>query len=160
MAAPSLDVRLLGDAGAGKTAFLKRHATGRFEPRYIPSDSRSLAVCPVSAGGVVYNVWDCAGAERHGPMDWAGTGAFMVMFDLGSSLAYKNARWWMQRVRAFSPTAPLLLVGTKSESPSRKLATAQVTLHREFGAPYVEVSSKADLKTAPFEWLRSVTARI
>lgn len=87
-------------------------------------------------------------------MDWASTGAFMVMFDLGSNLAYKNARGWIKRVRAFSPTAPMVLVGTKSESSTRKLAPGQVTLHHEF--PYVEVSSKSDMINAPLEWLQNV----
>ena len=155
-----ISVRLLGDAGAGKTAFLKRHTTGQFEARYIPTESRSIAVCQVGfqtpTGRVVYSVWDCAGAERHAPMDWARTDAFMVMFDLGSRLAYKNARWWIERARAFSPTAPILLVGTKSESASRKLARAQVALHHEFAIPYVEVSSRSDSKDAPFEWLQHV----
>ena len=158
-------VRLLGDAGVGKTAFLKRHTIGQFEARYIATESRSLAVCPFQTptGRVVYSVWDCAGAEIDAPLDWAGTDAldwagtdaFMVMFDLGSSLSYKNARWWIERVRAFSSTAPILLVGTKSES--RKLAPDQVTLHREFGIEYVEVSAKSDAKDAPFEWLQRVT---
>lgn len=155
MTAPT--VQLLGDAGVGKTAFLKRHTTGRFEARYIPTESRSLTACLVTfqtpTGRVVYSVRDCAGAEKRAPMDWAGTGAFMVMFDLGSSLSYTNARWWIKRVRAFSQTAPILLVGTKSESPTRKLNPDQITLHQEFGIPYVEVSAKSDSKDAPFEWL-------
>ena len=153
----ALTVRLLGDAGVGKTAFLKRHTTGQFEARYIPTESRSLTAYPVCFqtpnGRVVYSVWDFSGAERGAPMDWTGTGAFMVMFDLGSRLSYTNARWWIKRVRAFSLTAPILLVGTKSESGTRKLNPDDITLHREFGIPYVEVSAKSDSKDAPFEWL-------
>lgn len=163
-------VRLLGDAGVGKTAFLRRHTTGRFEARYIATETRSVAVCPFETptGRVVYSVWDCAGAEIDAPLDWAdtdaldwaGTDAFMVLFDLGSKVAYKNARWWIERVRAFSSTAPILLVGTKSESPTRKLGLApdEVTLHHEFGIAYVEVSAKSGSSNdAPFEWLQRVT---
>lgn len=155
-------ITLVGDGGAGKTTFLRRHATGQFEPRYIETESRGLSACPLrrqtSTGrSVVYDMWDCAGQEkydsRRGATTWAGTDAFLVMFDLTSCLSYQNAEWWIEQVLASQPTVPIVLVGTKSESPSRKLQSCQVSLHVKYGLPYVEVSSKSNSIAAPFECL-------
>ena len=102
-------------------------------------------------------MWDCAGQERHDAMrattTWAGADAFLVMFDLTSRLSYKSARWWIEQVVASHPSVPIVLVGAKSESPSRRVARNQVTVHREYGIPYVEVSSKSNAISAPFECL-------
>ena len=155
-------ITLVGDGGVGKTTFLQRHATGQFVPRYISTESRGLATCPLrrqtrTGRRVVYNVWDCAGQEKYdskrATTTWVGTDGFLVMFDLTSLLSYKNAQWWIEQVLASHPTVPIVLVGMKSESPSRKLTHSQVSLHQKFGLPYVEVSSKTNSIAAPFECL-------
>ena len=155
-------INLVGDGGVGKTVFLERHATGQFEHRYIATESRELEVCPLrvqtSTGlHVVYNMWDCAGQEKYDPMrattTWAGSDGFMVMFDLTNLSSYKSAEWWIGQVRASNPTVPIVLVGMKSESPARKLTHSQVSLHTKFGLQYIEVSSKTNANTAPFECL-------
>jgi GTP-binding nuclear protein Ran len=101
-------------------------------------------------------MWDGAGQEKHDstrPRHWAGTDGFLVMFDLTSRLSYKSAQWWIRQVVASHPTVPIVLVGMKSESPARKLTSSQVSLHRQFGLPYVEVSAKNNSIAAPFECL-------
>ena len=157
-------ITLLGDAGVGKTALLLRHTTGRFEPRYAATESRGLVGCPVrrltrAGRSVEYDVWDCAGQEKHdaaratsaAARAWVGTDAFLVVFDLTSRLSYEGARWWIERASASHPTVPIVLVGAKSESASRKLE--RVALHERHGVPYVEVSSKSNAIDAPFECL-------
>jgi GTP-binding nuclear protein Ran len=155
-------ITLVGDGGVGKTTFLRRHETVQFEPRYIATESRGLSACPLrrptrTGRHVVYNVWDGAGQEkydsRRATSTWAGTDAFLVMFDLTNLSSYQNARWWIQQVLTSHPTVPIVLVGMKSESPARKLAFSQVTLHSRFGLPYVEVSAKNNAIAAPFECL-------
>jgi len=39
-------IHLVGDGGAGKTAFLQRHATGQFVERYTSTDSTRLVEMP------------------------------------------------------------------------------------------------------------------
>ena len=155
-------ITLVGDGGVGKTTFLRRHATGQFDPRYIPTESCGLTACPLrrptrTGRHVVYHVWDGAGQEKYDARrptaTWAGTDAFLVMFDLTRLSSYQNARWWIGQVQASHPTVPIVLVGMKSESPARKLASEQVTLHRAFGIPYVQVSTKHNAINAPFECL-------
>ena len=152
-------ITLLGDAGVGKTTLLRRHATGAFEPRYTATESRALVGCPLQrltrdGRSVAYDVWDCAGQEKHDAARataWVGTDAFLVVFDLTSKLSYTSARWWIERALASHPTVPIVLVGAKSESASRKLE--RVALHERYGLPYVEVSSKENAIDAPFECL-------
>ena len=155
-------ITLVGDGGVGKTTFLGLHETGQFEPRYIATESRGLSARPLrrqthTGRSVVYNMWDCAGQEMHdsrrATTTWAGTDGFLVMFDLTNLLSYKSARRWIEKVLTSHPTVPIVLVGMKSESPARKLTSSQVSLHRKFGLPYVEVSAKTNSIAAPFECL-------
>lgn len=105
-------------------------------------------------------MWDCAGQEKHDAARataWVGTHALLVVFDLTSKLSYRSARWWIERALASHPTVPIVLVGAKSESASRKLE--RVALHERYGLPYVEVSSKENAIDAPFECLERLFSR-
>jgi small GTP-binding protein len=65
---PKFKVLLVGDGGVGKSTFLKRHQTGEFEVKYIPT--MGVSVVPLkfytNYGAVQLNVWDCAGQEQFG----------------------------------------------------------------------------------------------
>ncbi len=60
---PTFKLVLVGDGGVGKTTFVKRHLTGEFEKRYIPT--HGVEVHPMSfktsRGEVILDVWDTAG---------------------------------------------------------------------------------------------------
>lgn len=167
MAGATFKVTLVGDGGAGKTTFLKQIQTGEFETQYVATVEDSLAGCPIrrharSGVPVVFDVYDTAGQHKFASAaaaTWAGTDAFLVMFDLTRRLSYTNAEWWIERAIAVCPTAPIVLVGTKSESPARKLTPSQVTLHSKFGIPYVEVSARANETAAPFECLEALLVK-
>jgi len=59
---------LVGDGGVGKTTLVKRHLTGEFEKKYIPT--LGVEVHPLkfttNCGVICFNVWDTAGQEKMG----------------------------------------------------------------------------------------------
>ncbi len=58
---------LVGDGGVGKTTFVKRHKTGEFEKKYVPT--LGAEVNPIDfvtkKGRILFNVWDTAGQEKY-----------------------------------------------------------------------------------------------
>jgi len=58
---------LVGDGGVGKTTFVKRHKTGEFEKKYVPT--LGAEVHPIdfvtNKGRIIFNVWDTAGQEKY-----------------------------------------------------------------------------------------------
>ena len=58
---------LVGDGGVGKTTFGKRHKTGEFEKKYVPT--LGAEVNPIDfvtkKGRILFNVWDTAGQEKY-----------------------------------------------------------------------------------------------
>ena len=56
---------LVGDGGTGKTTFIQRHLTGKFEEKYIPTLGVQAKPVPfyTNHGKILFNVWDTAGQE-------------------------------------------------------------------------------------------------
>lgn len=64
---PKWKLVLVGDGGVGKTTFVKRHKTGEFEKKYVPT--LGAEVHPIdfvtNKGRIIFNVWDTAGQEKY-----------------------------------------------------------------------------------------------
>ena len=64
---PQVKVVIVGDGGTGKTTFCRRHLTGEYEKRYVPT--LGVEVRPMkfwtTFGPIVINVWDTAGQVSH-----------------------------------------------------------------------------------------------
>lgn len=65
---PEFKLLLVGDGGVGKTTLVRRHTTGEFERKYLPT--LGVDVHPVvfhtNFGSLQFNVWDTAGQEKFG----------------------------------------------------------------------------------------------
>lgn len=65
---PVFKLVLVGDGGVGKTTLVRRHLTGEFEKKYIPT--LGVEVNPLAFqtnfGRLKFNVWDTAGQEKFG----------------------------------------------------------------------------------------------
>jgi small GTP-binding protein len=140
----SLKLVCVGDAGVGKTCFLKRLNDDIFEECYHSTESRYTTWVEIDYQGKKYLTMDTAGQEKglKPPFGWNEADVFFVMFDLTNSLSYKNTSWWIEKIRKNNLTARLILVGTKCESKSRKLHLKDIQVHNKYSIPYVEISSK------------------
>jgi len=67
---PEFKVLLVGDGATGKTTFIKRHVSGEFERKYIPSVGAEVSplLFYTTRGPIKFNVWDTAGQERFGAL--------------------------------------------------------------------------------------------
>jgi len=64
---PEFKLVLVGDGGVGKTTFVKRHVSGEFEKKYVPTLGAEVNPMPwtTNRGKLLFNVWDTAGQEKY-----------------------------------------------------------------------------------------------
>ncbi|TVU16921.1 hypothetical protein EJB05_32925 [Eragrostis curvula] len=169
--APFVAVRALSDlAGGGSPACSRRWRlrTRRWWPwnsypcylDYIPTVFDNFSA-NVSVDGRIVNLglWDTAGQEDYSrlrPLSYRGADVFILSFSLVSRASYENVlKKWMPELRRFSPSIPVVLVGTKldlredrsylADHPSGSIITTEQgeELRKQIGAvAYIECSSK------------------
>eukprot|EP01060_Flectonema_neradi_P000052 TRINITY_DN1004_c1_g1_i1.p1 TRINITY_DN1004_c1_g1~~TRINITY_DN1004_c1_g1_i1.p1 ORF type:complete len:235 (+),score=74.75 TRINITY_DN1004_c1_g1_i1:60-707(+) len=161
MAAPmhTFKLVLVGDGGTGKTTFVKRHQSGEFEKKYIPTVG--VEVHPLkfqtTHGTICFNVWDTAGQEKYGGLRDGyyiqGT-CGIIMFDVTSRQTYKNVPNWHRDVVRVCDNIPLVLVGNKVDVMERTVKARQITFHRKKSLQYYDISAKSNYNfEKPFLWL-------
>jgi len=158
---PPLEFKLIlvGDGGVGKTTLVKRHMTGEFQKKYIPTLGvevnrvRFMTNC----GPIIFNVWDTAGQEKFGGLRdgyYVRSDCAIVMFDVTSRTTYQNVPNWFQDVQRAVGKIPSVLVGNKVDVAERQVKAQNITYHRKFGIQYYDVSAKTNFNfEKPFLWL-------
>lgn len=140
---------LVGDGGVGKTTFVKRHQTGEFEKKYIPTLGVQVSqlTFQTSRGLILYNVWDTAGQERFGGLRegyYLEANCAIIMFDVTSPGTYRNVATWHRDLTRVCPNIPIVLVGNKIDVRDRKVPAKRVTFHKKNNMRYFEVSAKSN----------------
>ncbi|EFA82784.1 GTP-binding nuclear protein Ran [Heterostelium album PN500] len=152
---------LVGDGGVGKTTFVKRHLTGEFETRYIPTLGVNVVTLPffTNYGKIVYNIWDTAGQEKFGGLRdgyYIQGQCAIIMFDVTSRVSYKNVPNWHGDLVRVCEGIPIALCGNKVDVKDRKVKPGQITFHRKHNLSYYDVSAKSNYNfEKPFVWLIS-----
>eukprot|EP00416_Gambierdiscus_australes_P033088 CAMPEP_0171093596 /NCGR_PEP_ID=MMETSP0766_2-20121228/39172_1 /TAXON_ID=439317 /ORGANISM="Gambierdiscus australes, Strain CAWD 149" /LENGTH=211 /DNA_ID=CAMNT_0011552065 /DNA_START=1 /DNA_END=636 /DNA_ORIENTATION=- len=158
-AGPQFKLVLVGDGGVGKTTFVKRHLTGEFEKRYLPT--LGVEVNPLrfgtNCGPLTFNVWDTAGAEKFGGLRDAyyikGQCA-IIMFDVTSRITYKNVPNWHRDIVRVCEEIPIVLVGNKVDVKDRQVKAKQIQFHRKRNLQYYDLSARSNYNfDKPFLWL-------
>ena len=92
---PEFKLLLVGDGGVGKTTLVKRHRTGEFEKKYIPT--LGVEVHPLkfntNGGEICFNVWDTAGQEKFDKLHasyYFGADCCILVFDVTRKITYRN----------------------------------------------------------------------
>ena len=152
MAAPQIPTAklvLVGDGGVGKTTFVKRHQTGEFEKKYVPTMGVQVSQLrfQTTRGPIVFNIWDTAGQERFGGLRegyYLESQCAIIMFDVTSPATYKNVANWHRDLVRVCPGIPIVLVGNKIDVQDRKVPAKRVTFHKKNNMRYFEVSAKSN----------------
>jgi GTP-binding nuclear protein Ran len=139
---------LVGDGGVGKTTFVKRHRSGDFEKRYIPTigvEVRSLTF-PTNYGELTFNCWDTAGQERFGHLRegyYIGGEAAIIMFDVTTRVTYKNVLTWYKDLERVCSGIPIVLCGNKVDCKTREVLPNEISFHRKRSIQYYDISAKS-----------------
>ncbi|CAN6353326.1 unnamed protein product [Urochloa humidicola] len=150
----------VGDGAVGKTCMLICYTCNKFPTDYIPTVFDNFSA-NVSVDGSIVNLglWDTAGQEDYSrlrPLSYRGADVFILSFSLVSRASYENVlKKWMPELRRFSPSIPVVLVGTKldlredrsylADHPAASIITTEQgeELRKQIGAvAYIECSSK------------------
>eukprot|EP01012_Entosiphon_sulcatum_P050646 TRINITY_DN6953_c0_g1_i1.p1 TRINITY_DN6953_c0_g1~~TRINITY_DN6953_c0_g1_i1.p1 ORF type:complete len:220 (-),score=62.97 TRINITY_DN6953_c0_g1_i1:174-833(-) len=150
---------MVGDGGVGKTTFVKRHLTGEYEKKYIPTIG--VEVHPLkfytNRGLICFNVWDTAGQEKFGGLRdgyYIQGNCAVIMFDVTSRQTYKNVPNWHRDIVRVCENIPIVLVGNKVDVMDRQVKAKQITFHRKKNLQYYDISAKSNYNfEKPFLWL-------
>ncbi|KAI9220908.1 P-loop containing nucleoside triphosphate hydrolase protein [Blastocladiella britannica] len=112
---------IVGDGHIGKSSLLSTYAKRYFPTEYKPTQHQLFSVTPETntKHPVQLTLVDTAGQEESrgyvaGYLKDSSISLVVVAFDLSFGPTFINARdQWIPLVRQTSPTAPILLVGTK-----------------------------------------------
>lgn len=150
---------LVGDGGVGKTTLVKRHLTGEFEKKYIPT--LGVEVHPLkfttNCGVICFNVWDTAGQEKMGGLRdgyYIQGECAIIMFDVTSRITYKNVPEWYKDIIRVCETIPIVLVGNKVDVKDRQVKARNIQFHRKRNLQYYDLSARSNFNfEKPFLWL-------
>lgn len=156
---PTFKLILVGDGGVGKTTFVKRHVSGEFEKKYVPT--LGVEVRPIkfqtNYGPVCFNIWDTAGQEKFGGLRdgyYIQGQCAILMFDVTSRVTYKNVPNWFRDLTRVCENIPIVLVGNKVDIKDRKVKAKNITFHRKKNLQYYDLSAKSNYNfEKPFLWL-------
>jgi len=155
----SFKLILVGDAGVGKTTFVKRHLTGEFEKKYIATIGVEVHPLKFSTnrGLICFNVWDTAGQEKFGGLRdgyYIQGQCAIIMFDVTARQTYKNVPNWHRDIVRVCDNIPVVLVGNKVDVMDRAVKAKQITYHRRKNLQYYDISAKSNYNyEKPFLWL-------
>jgi len=149
---PTFKVILIGDGNVGKTTFLKRHRTGEFEQKYLPTIG--VEVYPLmfqtSKGKIRLNVWDCAGTKELGGLRdgyWIKSDAAILMFDLTNASTFATAQVTLKEVdrQLNLATLPLVVCGNKCDRQNHGVSTKELVEWRSNArVDYYPISAKSN----------------
>jgi len=144
---PTFKCLLVGDGGTGKTTFVKRHKTGEFEKKYVPT--LGVEVHPLvfytNRGPICFNVWDTAGQEKFAGLRdgyYIQGECAIILFDVLSRPTYLSVPNWYRDIVRVCDNIPIVLCGNKVDVKDRRVKAKNITFHRKKNLQYYDVSAK------------------
>ncbi|QLQ78574.1 hypothetical protein HG537_0A08210 [Torulaspora globosa] len=139
MADKHLKIVVVGDRGVGKTCLLISYVQREFPTGYVPTVFENYVTKVEGPRKKVIELalWDTAGQEEYNrlrPLSYSEVDMLLVCYSVGSRASLQNVEdLWMPEVKHFCPSAPIMLVGLKSD------------LYGQMGFSEVVDSQKAEL---------------
>lgn len=141
--AESYKIILVGDGGVGKSTYIRRHLTGDFERKYLPTVGvyiRDLHL-NTSIGEFTFNMWDCAGQEKFSSMRqgyYGGASAAIIMYDVENSLSFDHVCNWYNEIKSVCGNIPIILCRNKVDELQFDINDNRITL------PHYDISVKSE----------------
>lgn len=150
---------LIGDAGVGKTTFIKRHLTGEFEKKYRATfgSANSHLRFSTNYGKITFNIQDIAGQEKLESLRgniYIGSQCAILMFDRTSIVSYRNIRQWHSDLIRVCGSIPMVLCGNCIDIANLKVKAEDISFHHEKNIVYYDISAKSNYNLEkPFLYL-------
>lgn len=129
---------ILGDKAAGKSTFIKRHATGQFDESYIPTNKevKSILTFQTNRGQITFNVYEGGHPSN---IDCA-----IVMFDLSKEQSLDDIITYYNSIMTKFGDIPVVICGNKSDMKIAKMNAFLLGIHKTFECLYFDVSAKSN----------------
>jgi GTP-binding nuclear protein Ran len=118
---------IIGDAGVGKTTFIKRLQTGEFVTKYDPTLGVDVSTFNLNTNYGVINflVYDTAGQEKYSISKYyENVKGGILMFDLTSNISFQNCQWFIDEFyKVNNKDVPLIICGNKVDIKNTKVST-------------------------------------
>ena len=140
-------VIVVGDAGIGKTAFVRRFRDGVFDYKY--QATMGVEVSPITlctdAGDYKLVIWDCADNPEvaGGNPHYTDADACVLMFDVTGKTTYEKIPTFYNTIKKACGDIPIVLCGNKVDCKDRKVKPQDITFHRLKNLQYYDVSAKS-----------------
>lgn len=133
------NINLLGDAGVGKTSWIRRMIPNTFQPQYIASVGSTVYHVTVNTnyGPIEFNLIDYGGQDKYSELlKIEKSDVNVLIFDLTSPISHKNLKHWYEKCNKESVA---FVVGNKCDIEEVKVTP---TFHEKHNLPYLSVSAK------------------
>lgn len=128
----NFDIALVGPSKSGKSALRTQFATGTFSPLYGLTIGVDFSAQKLE--GYRFSIWDVAGFEQGSAfpskvlqrMIVAEPKVFLLVFDLSNAKTFGNLSDYITFCQEKAPTAPIILVGNKSDLKQRAVSEDEI----------------------------------
>jgi small GTP-binding protein len=142
---------IVGESGVGKTCMLLRFADNLFEDNFLSTIGVDFKVKEITVGDqkVKLQIWDSAGQERFRNITssyYRNCSGIIIVYDVTSEDSFIKVTDWIQEVRRYVPTVPLIVVGNKCDlEDKRAVPTSRgEELGKQEGLIFLETSAKTN----------------
>jgi small GTP-binding protein len=140
---------IVGESGVGKTCMLLRFAENMFEGAYLSTIGVDFKVKNIEVDGktVKLQIWDSAGQERFRNITssyYRNCSGIIIVYDVTSRDSFDKVTDWIQEVRRYVPTVPLIIVGNKCDLLEQRQVTTESgkEFSQRHGIIFLETSAK------------------
>jgi small GTP-binding protein len=152
---------IVGESGVGKTCMLLRFADNTFEDDFLSTIGVDFKVKEIvlDSKKVKLQIWDSAGQERFRNITnsyYRNSNGIIIVYDVTSRDSFDKVTDWIQEVRRYVPTVPLIVVGNKCDLIEKRQVPTETgeELGQKQGIIFLETSAKTNTNIdAAFEEL-------
>mmetsp|Transcript_122437 Transcript_122437/g.240310 ORF Transcript_122437/g.240310 Transcript_122437/m.240310 type:complete len:232 (+) Transcript_122437:90-785(+) len=149
----SLKIIIMGVGGVGKSAITNRFVVGRWVEKYDPTIEESYqATVDIDGKAMQVEILDTAGQDAYTPLreTFMHTGdGFLLVYSIVDDQTLEELREIREQILRVHPNrkVPMMVVGNKADMKKRVVSKQEgKTLADEFGAGFIEVSAKENLR--------------
>jgi small GTP-binding protein len=152
---------IVGESGVGKTCMLLRFADNTFEGDFLSTIGVDFKVkeMVLDSKKIKLQIWDSAGQERFRNITnsyYRNSNGIIIVYDVTSRDSFDKVTDWIQEVRRYVPTVPLIVVGNKCDLIEKRQVPTETgeELGQKQGIIFLETSAKTNTNIdAAFEEL-------